>query len=183
MRAAPFGVYFRNDIQSLVAICKMDSAMTHASEEAEAGSIAIALAAAYAINDDTDGLLEKICEHLPDSKVKNSIFSLSALLDNELIAPSIALRVLGTKCNVIETVPSVLYCFLRFDNYQEACTTIIKCGGDTDTNSSILGALYGAKYGMKHFSEYHIKNVEDSEKLIILDSQLFSRGSDNFLSR
>ena len=73
--------------------------------------------------------------------------------------------------------------FLKFDNYYEACTTIIKSGGDTDTNSAILGALYGAKYGLKHFSEYHIKNVENSDKLIVLDSQLFNRSNSSYFSR
>src|SRR5574338_15573 len=65
MRAAPFGVYFRNDIHSLVAICKMDSAITHASEEAEAGAIAIGLAAAYAVNGDISNLLNDLWNILP----------------------------------------------------------------------------------------------------------------------
>ena len=116
MRSAPFGVYFRNDIKSLVQICKIDSNITHASPDAEAGSIAIAIAAYYAVNNDTDNLLDKIYEHLPDSKVKNTIFSLDSLINSEHITPAQALRVLGTKANVRETVPSAVYCFIKFDN-------------------------------------------------------------------
>jgi ADP-ribosylglycohydrolase len=74
MRAAPFGVYFRNDLRALVSIAKMDSAITHVSDDAEAGAIAIAVAAYYAVNDDIEDLLEKICEHLPNSKVKKHNF-------------------------------------------------------------------------------------------------------------
>lgn len=183
MRATPFGVWFRNDLKSLIEIVKIDSKITHASAEAEAGALAIALAAAHATNHDTEHLLEKICLYLPDSKVKTTLFSLNAVVDATTILPSAALAFLGTRADVRQTVPSALYCFLKFDNYQEGCETIIRAGGDCDTNSAILSALYGAQYGMKHFSEYHVKNVEDSEKLITLDSQLYNRSGNIFFPR
>jgi ADP-ribosyl-[dinitrogen reductase] hydrolase len=182
MRAAPFGVYFRNDLKSLVAICKIDSSITHASPDAEAGSIAIALAAAYAVNDDTDNLLEKIWEVLPDSKVKNTIYSLDSLINSEHITPQQALRVLGTKANVRETVPSALYCFLKFDKYHEAIECAIRAGGDTDTTAAIVGGLFGAKLGMKAIDK-QFYSVEDFDKLVQLDSQLYNRSSQSFFPR
>lgn len=182
MRAAPFGVYFRNDLKSLVQICKIDSAITHASEDAEAGSIAIALAAAYAVNDDTEGLLEKIWEYLPESKVKNTVYSLDALINSDHITPEQALRVLGTKANVRETVPSALYCFLKFNKYHEAVECAIRAGGDTDTTAAIVGALFGAKLGMKAIDE-SFYSVEDFDKLVQLDSQLYNRSSQSFFPR
>lgn len=182
MRAAPFGVYFRNDLKALVAICKIDSAITHVSEDAEAGSIAIALAAYYAVNGDTENLLDKICEHLPDSKVKNTIYSLGALIDSNCITPQQALRVLGTKANVQETVPAAIYCFMRFDNYHDAILAAIRAGGDTDTTAAIVGALFGAKYGMKGINK-SFYSVEDFDKLVELDSQLYNRSSQSFFPR
>lgn len=182
MRAAPFGVYFRNDLKSLVQICKIDSAITHASPDAEAGSIAIAVASYYAVNNDLDNLLEKICEHLPDSKVKNSIFSLDALINSNDITPSQALRVLGTKANVRETVPSVLYCFLKIKDYHKAIETIIRAGGDTDTGAAILGALIGARDGIKAIDKSFYK-VEDFDKLVELDSQLYNRSAQPFFPK
>jgi ADP-ribosylglycohydrolase len=74
MRAAPFGVYFRNDLKSLVEIIKIDSNITHASEEAEAGAIAIALTTAYAVNNDTENLLDKLNGSLPASKLRNTVY-------------------------------------------------------------------------------------------------------------
>jgi len=183
MRAAPFGVYFRNDLYSLVNICKIDSAITHASEDAEAGSIAIALAAAYAVNDETDGLLEKIWKALPDCKVRSTIYSLDSLISSEHITPQQALRVLGTKADVRETVPAALYCFLKFDNYHEAIVAAIKAGGDTDTTAAIVGALFGAKDGMKAIDSEIAHGVEDYDKLIELDSQLYNRSSTSFFPR
>jgi ADP-ribosylglycohydrolase len=182
MRAAPFGIYFRNDLQSLVAICKIDSAITHASDDAEAGSIAIALAAAHAVNDDTEDLLERISEKLPDSKVKALVYSLGSLINSDEISPQQALRVLGTKANVRETVPAALYCFLKFDNYHEAILTAIKAGGDTDTTAAIVGALFGAKLSMKGIDK-SFYSVEDFDKLVELDSQLYNRSNATFFPR
>lgn len=183
MRAAPFGVYFRNDLYSLVNICKIDSAITHASEEAEAGSIAIALAAAYAVNDNLDNLLEKIWEKLPNSKVKSTIYSLGSLIDSEYISPEQSLRILGTKADVRETVPAALYCFLKFHNYHDAVVAAIKAGGDTDTTAAVVGALFGAKSGLKGVSDDIVKSVEDYTKLVELDSQLYNRSNNSFLPR
>jgi ADP-ribosylglycohydrolase len=182
MRAAPFGVYFRDDLHSLVNIVKIDSAITHASEEAEAGAIAIAMTAALAVQGDTEGLLDRLWEILPDSKLKSIVFSLDSLVNSPFIQPSQALRVIGTKSNVKETVPAALYCFLKFDNYHEAIEAAIRAGGDTDTTAAIVGALFGAKLGFKAIdSAFH--SVEDFDKLIMLDSKLYNRSGEDFLPR
>lgn len=183
MRSAPFGVYFRNDLQSLISICKIDSAITHVSEEAEAGSIAIALATAYAVNNDTDNLLDKLWKVLPDSKVKSSIYSLDSLISSPFIQPMQALGILGTKGDVRQTVPAALYCFLKFDNYQEAVIASIRAGGDTDTTAAIVGALFGAKLGVKAIDPSIARGVEDYDKLIELDSQLYNRSSSSFFPK
>lgn len=183
MRAAPFGIYFRNDLQSLISICKMDSSITHASDEAEAGSIAIGVAAYYAVNRETEGLLDELWRILPDSKVKSTIYSLDSLIDSPYITPEQALRVIGTKADVRQTVPAALYCFLKFDNYHDAVFAAIKAGGDTDTTAAIVGALFGAKFGMKGINRDLIRAVEESDRLVELDSQLYNRSNESFLTR
>jgi ADP-ribosyl-[dinitrogen reductase] hydrolase len=182
MRAAPFGVWYRDDIKSLIESVKIDSAITHASEEAEAGALSIALAAAFAANNDIDNLLNRICEHLPDSKVKKTVYSLGSLIDAEHINPASALSVLGTKADVRQTVPAALYCFLRFDNYHEGVEAAIRAGGDTDTTAAIVGALFGAQLGMKGI-EPMFYTVEEFGRLVELDSRLYSRYSQSFFPR
>lgn len=181
MRAAPFGIYFRDDLPSLIDACSIDAQITHASDEAIAGSIAIALAVAHTANNDTNDLIKKIVPLLPNSKVKSNIFSLSALLDNKKITPEIALRVLGTKADVRETTASALYCFMKFSSFQEAVITAINAGGDTDTTASIVGALFGAKDGVKNIPSIWVEQVEDRDKLLVLDSQLYNRSNASFL--
>lgn len=183
MRASPFGVYYRNDIKTLVEVVKIDSAITHASPDAEAGALAIALAAAHCVNQDCENLLQRIWDYLPDSKVKSSIFSLPSLVNSPFIKPAQALTILGTKANVRETVPAALYCFLKFNNYGLAVEAAIRAGGDTDTTASIVGALFGAKNGISGIPEEWINNVEDTGKLVVLDSQLFNRSKSSLFPR
>ena len=184
MRAAPFGVWFRNSpIKDLVETCRIDARITHASDDAVAGSITIALAAFYAVNQDTEQLLEKIHPHLPDSKVKNNIYSLGSLVEASHISPSSALGFLGTRADVRMTVPSALYCFLKFNNYHDAVLAAINAGGDTDTTAAIVGALFGAKDGTMDIWTDWIFGVEDYKSICSLDKQLYNRTGKPFFPR
>lgn len=182
MRSAPFGVYYRDDLETLIKVVKIDNAITHASDEAEAGAVAIALAAAYAARNETEDLLEKIYPHLPDCKVKKTIYSLGTLVSSPYIPPAQALQVLGTKADVRETVPSALYCFLKFSEYHQAVETAIRAGGDTDTTAAIVGALFGAKLGMEAINgAFYL--VEDFDRIVGLDRQLFNRTRNAYFPR
>lgn len=178
MRAAPFGVYFRNDIYSLTNIVKMDSAITHKSDEAEAGALAIALAAYYISNEDTEDLATKICNALPASTVKAKLSQVPKLVKSSA-QPLEALKSIGTRADVRQTVPAVFYCYLKFEKYSEAIEHAIRAGGDTDTTAAIVGALIGTRDGVRGIPQDWVNGVEDKEKLIILDSKLISRNSNN----
>lgn len=182
MRVSPIGIYFRNDLTQLIEAATIDAKITHNSDEAVAGSIAIAMTAALACNNDTDNLLERLCEIIPDSKVKVVIHSLSAIINSPHINAAQALKIIGTRADVRETVPAALFCFLKFNNYHEAVECIIRAGFDTDTGGSITAALISAKYGIKCIPKYMVETIEDSEKLIILDSQLYNRSNKSFFN-
>ncbi len=180
MRAAPFGIFFRNDKYSLINIVKIDSAITHRSNEAEAGALAIALTSYYAVNNDESDLLEKIVRDLPKSMVRDKLANLQTMLDSQA-RPVDILKILGTKADVRQTAPSALYCYLKFKNYQDAVEAAIRAGGDTDTTAAIVGALYGAKLGSKGIPAEYINQIEDKNRLLLLDAQLFSRNNSKYL--
>lgn len=182
MRAAPFGVFFRNDLRSLIEIVKMDSGITHKSNEAEAGALAIALAAYYISNEDTDQLVKRICESLPDSIVKNKLKVVPVMVDSSA-KPLDMLEVLGTKADVRQTVPSALYCYLKFEKFSEAITYAIRAGKDTDTTAAIVGALIGTREGARGIPREWVDGVEDKDKLMILDSKLINRNNGNLFKR
>lgn len=176
MRAAPFGVFFRNDLDALIEVIKIDSAITHASVEAETGALAIALTAAQSVNH-ADDFLDKVYGHLPDSKTKQNIFTAVTLSNVNLLSHKHTLKKIGTKADVRETVPAALYCFLRFNTYEKAIIAAIRAGGDTDTTAAITGALYGNKVGMTRINS-QFYGVEDFSRLVVLDSQLYKRSTD-----
>jgi len=183
MRAAPFGVFFRNDMKSLIEAVSIDSAITHNSPDAKAGAIAIAVVTAFAANGDTEDLLDRVFEKLPDSAIRKTISTLDLLIYSDYVKPREALRALGTSANIKETVPAALYCFLKFDNYADAVRTAIRAGGDVDTTASIIGALFGAKDGIKNIPQEWIDGVENFELLIELDSKLYNRTNYTFFPR
>lgn len=55
--------------------------------------------------------------------------------------------------------------------------------GGTDTTAAIVGALLGAKLGMGSIDKDLVRDVEESNRLIELDSQLYNRSNDSFLKR
>lgn len=180
MRAAPFGVFFRNDKYSLINIVTIDSAITHRSNEAEAGALAIALAAYYIVNGDENNLPHKIADQLPASQVKDKIKNLETMLKSQA-KPADILKIIGTKADVRQTAPAVLYCYLKFKNYQDAVEAAIRAGGDTDTTAAIVGALYGTKLGLAGIPTSYVNQVEDKKRLLLLDAQLFSRNNGKYL--
>lgn len=177
MRAAPFGVFFKNDLETLIQSVKMDSAITHQSVEAEAGALAIALTVYFILNlSANEEIVSLILPHLPESKTKERIKFVAEALDVQYdeIPPSGILAYMGTSFKVFETVPAALYTFLKFPKFTEGVSTLIKAGGDTDTTAAIFGALYGAKYGLFGIPKY-LHKVENFDYLTNLDKRLSSR--------
>jgi ADP-ribosylglycohydrolase len=181
MRAAPFGVFFRNDLKALIESVKIDSAITHRSDEAEAGALAIALATYFIVNDDEEDLVAKIDEYLPDSDVKKKLIWVDSMVGSSA-TPQEILKKTGSRADVRMTVPAVMYCYLKFNNYQEAMETAIRAGGDTDTTAAIVGALFGAKLGLKGIPSHYLDCLEDKDKLIVLDSKLYTRNNVSYLN-
>jgi poly(ADP-ribose) glycohydrolase ARH3 len=171
MRVAPLGVFYHDDLYGLIEAATVDAKITHNSDEAVAGSIAIALAIYFILNKNENSMINNITYHLPESEVKNKLLTLPVLLLSDK-TPAEALQILGTRADVRQTVPSSLYCYLKFSNYRNAVVAAIRGGSDCDTTGAITGALCGAKYGMQGIPQEWVNQIEDREKLIDLDLQL-----------
>lgn len=156
MRAAPFGL-FAKSIEELIEISTIDAKITHNSNEAIAGSIAVALMV-YCIKNSQ----EFDSNHLPDSIVKDKINSIDSMLN---LTMEEGLRKLGTKFDVKETVPSVIFAFKKSPNFT-GMVELIKNGGDTDTNASIFGSMLGA---MNYKFPTFVEQLKEYEEVISLD--------------
>lgn len=182
MRSAPFGVFYRHDLRTLVEAVKVDSAITHRSPEAEAGALAIAIATYAICNEVPDSeIVNLICAYIPNSVVLERLNNINFVVNSELSSRTV-FDVYGTSADVRETVPSALYCYLKFSSFQEGVEAAIRAGGDADTTAAIVGALFGARLGLDGISQDYF-GVEDFEKLLKLDEQLFNRKADCIFPR
>ena len=56
----------------------------------------------------------------------------------------------GVSGYVLHSVPIALHAWLRFpDEYALAVRSVIRCGGDTDTNAAVVGGIVGARVGVE----------------------------------
>lgn len=72
MRAAPLGAYFSDDVHRTIAEARASAEITHAHPDGQTGAIAMALAAAWMVNQDKPirgfALIEHVLSHLPKTE-------------------------------------------------------------------------------------------------------------------
>jgi ADP-ribosyl-[dinitrogen reductase] hydrolase len=130
-------------------ICRI----THHSEEAYVGALAVALAIQAAWNETWQGgnnLLEQVLENLPDSVTRDRLIEISTLNRNTSVF-DIA-TTYGCSGYVAETVPLALFGAQQINKlgFQGVLESLITCGGDTDTIASITGQVMGALLGKEN---------------------------------
>ncbi|MBU1078828.1 MAG: ADP-ribosylglycohydrolase family protein [Spirochaetes bacterium] len=168
MRIAPIALFnYKNTPETLCQNIIDVSLITHHHKDAVGGALAI-------------GLLIYFNLHDPDKRENfNKLISSSALIkDEDLIrrikaVPGLSKEDLIPDGYIINTLNTVLFHFLKYDNTIEAIQSVIKLGGDTDTNASIIGSLMGSIYGMKNIPPYYTDNLQNNEKIRVLIDKLY----------
>ncbi len=153
MRSAIIGAYFHDDAAKRKQFVSASTRVTHSDPKAETAALAIAEAAAWAVAQEKapaewvrslTGLSDgddwiAICNKLQDALAKRPPVT--------AFADALGLRN-GVSGYSYHSVPVALYAFLRSpENFGEALTSALNCGGDTDTVGAIVGALAGASVG------------------------------------
>jgi ADP-ribosyl-[dinitrogen reductase] hydrolase len=152
MRSALIGVYFRGDEDKRRTFVCASTRLTHSDPKAESAAQAVAAAAACAANgSDRDAFLRT----LPTFSADPAWLKAMELLREHLCAGSSTreyARSLGLERGVsgyaFHTVPVALYGWLRHPgDFAAALTSVLDCGGDTDTTGAITGGIAGAAPG------------------------------------
>lgn len=151
--------------------------ITHHSEEAYVGALAVALAIQAAYDGTWKGgtdLLEQLPQNLPDSVTRDRLIEISGLNENTPIS-EIA-TTYGCSGYVAETVPLALFGAqqtnkLGFDGVLE---TLITCGGDTDTIASIAGQIMGTLLGKENLPAKFIERLPHLN-MLTTTAKLFSK--------
>jgi ADP-ribosylglycohydrolase len=154
MRAPVLGVCCSDDPDRLCALVTASTRITHADPRAEAGALAVALAARRFSHGLTDGLglLADVSAHGEAGdelfgRLRTAVASVAAGEDTPGFAATMgcADRVSGY---MNDTVPVALHAALSHpDDLRAAVLATVACGRDTDTTAAIAGGLVGAHVG------------------------------------
>lgn len=186
MRAAPLGVAFWRNIQAAAEMARIDASITHKSEMAEQGAVAVAVGVALIIEGrvSKQDLILKVLEWVPKGQMHSRLLTAHRKSGIALRRPATSastrsahrifidtLVELGTGAHVIQTVPAAFCAFVGSEDFQDAVELAVRAGGDTDTTAAITGALAGTYYGIEQVARY-IDHVEDAEELRLLECGL-----------
>lgn len=170
MKSALLGAVFSNDSEKLEAYLKATTRMTHTDERALIGARAIAHITRWCIvNDNTNPPAPEKFESLlkecgPDNQewlelVQSAIKAVEKDLNVEQYASRLG-QEKGVTGYMFRTVPVAVYAWYRhFGDFEAAVTSVILCGGDTDTTGAIVGAMAGATIGEEGIPDDWVSNA------------------------
>ena len=145
MRIAPlaFAVDGRSDRQLIRDIVRI----THHSDEAYCGALAVLLAIQAPPWSSAAELLGAVAEQLPDSRTRDRLGDVAAAATGSI--QEIAAQ-FGTTGYVVDTVPLALFAASAMieASFQDGLSALVAAGGDTDTIASIAGQVVGARVGV-----------------------------------
>lgn len=158
MRVAILGICYGHDTQKLREMVKICTRMTHTDPKAEYGAVAVAVAAYLASRQGAGTITPQQYWHhlqsvMPDASaefvklMQSTIDSVAASESTEQLVRKLGLTH-GVSGYIYHTIPVVIHSWLTAPkDYQRAITTVVRCGGDTDTTAAILGGIVGAATG------------------------------------
>jgi ADP-ribosyl-[dinitrogen reductase] hydrolase len=168
MRSAIIGVCWGGDFQKLRELVKISTRITHTDRRAEFGALAVAIAAHLACQNthiSPQQYYRILAELLPAESADflELINEAAKSATQQESATDFADRLgfsRGISGYIYCTVPVVIQTWLRHqNNYPDGILEIIRCGGDTDTASAILGGIIGARVGKSGIPPKWVNNL------------------------
>lgn len=147
MRAGVIGGYFAEDFIALREAAVQSAIVTHTHYEAQAGAMAVALAAGLAASQPLsalsfDSFLTSILAALPSSDTKAKINKALYLSKTCSLATTVSVLGNGLKMTAQDTVPFALWCAAaHLDDFEEALWQAVAALGDRDTICAIVGSI------------------------------------------
>lgn len=148
--------------------------ITHHSDEAYAGALAVALAIQLAGG--TEGgdkpaeLMAAVAAKLPDSRTRDRLGELAALPAGTTVA-EVAER-FGCSGYAAESVPLSLFAGQQLlttaGGFERVIGAVVAVGGDTDTNAAMAGQIGGAHLGLDGLPQQLVQRVPDLQQLVAL---------------
>lgn len=159
MRAPILGVALGDRPDLLREFVRRSTRMTHTDPRAEQAALMVAWAAYLSSihvadpNVVADRLVQVAGD--PAGELVHRVRRAAACVDQPTEAFAAGLNLgHGVSGYVLHCVPVIIHAWLRFPNdYASAVRSVIRCGGDTDTNAAIVGGIVGARVGVEGIPE------------------------------
>ena len=159
-------MYFQNTDQLMKETMKI-AMLTHYDKKVASAAAVINILISRMLNGETDR-----------KKIWQQTFQL--LDDNEVglynVMPDVADKKkeeLRGSPTIQDTLETSLWAWLKTKTFQEAITTVLNVGGDTDTIGAITGALCGAYYGEENIPIEWLRSLEDKNIIAGLARRFF----------
>ncbi|MDM8557167.1 ADP-ribosylglycohydrolase family protein [Desulfococcaceae bacterium HSG7] len=172
MRSAIIGGFFADSPESIDAFTESSTRITHTDERALIGARAVAQLTGQIVRGDFKqrpsgkhfiAFLKNIGSTDKEwlALVLNIEKAIKENSDVLQFAQSIGAEK-GVSGYIYQTVPVVLYAWYHhYNDFEATLTSVLNCGGDTDTTGAIAGALAGAVSGEKAIPDDWIDNIID----------------------
>lgn len=155
MRAPIIGAWFE-DRERMARFVEASTVITHRDPRANAGALAIAIAAHHAVRApriEAAEILEDVRARAADGELRRRVDGVEAALakgwDVEQFAEAMGFEG-GVSGYVHDTVAACLFAWLRQpEDARRVIEDVIGMGGDSDTTGAIAGALVGATVGVE----------------------------------
>jgi ADP-ribosylglycohydrolase len=163
--------YWLEDAQQAIISAIDQSRMTHDSRQATAITVLIASALQTILDKPENESQLSVFETLNMARIQmvtddeydmnliNEAFDTANSLQ-DFTAEAIAEN-LGQSCHAKHALPVILAVLKHTEDYQEAMKLNVMIGGDSATRAMIIGALLGAKYGIKVIPQEWIDVIRD----------------------
>jgi len=169
MRSAIIGVYAAHDITLMQQLVSISTRITHSDPKAEKAAFIIAWLASLASRSKpvtAHQLQYELCHYIQiDDELNKQIKAAIASASNYETAMEFCQHngmSKGVSAYCYASLPVVLQVCLRLpDQFEQAMTEIILCGGDTDTVAAITGGIIGARVGLDGLPVHWLKNLTD----------------------
>ena len=167
MRAAPIGAYFFDDYEKVIHEAKASCEVTHSHYDAQAGTIAVAIAAACCVRQnmglisaDEQILLETVIELTPPSDTRSRIKRATNIPYNSRLDYVISLLGNGSHLCSYDTVPIALWFVAGNDNFCDALWNAVAALGDRDTICAIVGSIMALSVAPEQIPQIWIESRE-----------------------
>jgi len=172
MRVAPIGALFSGDEPKMVEYVRAATLITHRDPRACIGALAVARVCGWSLRTEAAvapdlELYMKMLRHCGEGNEE-----WQPLMDEmqQGLAEGISVQQYADRLGqqkgisgyVYRTVPVALFAWFRhFGDFDETVSSVLDCGGDTDTVGAIVGAMAGAVVGEEGIPQEWVSGIRD----------------------